>query len=99
MKLIETHKLDNKFISQYVIVVDINNCIHEIIIKKNSLDYGKLIDILINKKYSIDKMQAIINNYLLDSSNDLILKEFNEMQNYRKQCKIIAKEILQHYNL
>lgn len=99
MKLIETHKLDNKFISQYVIVVDINNRTHEIVIKKNSLEYGKLIDILINKKYSIDKMQAIINNYLLDSSDDLILKEFNEMQNYRKQCKIIAKEILQHYNL
>lgn len=99
MKLIETHKLDNRFISQYVIAVDINNCIHEIVIKKNSLDYGKLIDILINKKYPIDKMQAIINNYLLDSSDDLNLKEFTEMQNYRKQCKIIAKEILQHYNL
>lgn len=39
-------------------------------------------------------MQAIINNYLLDPTNPDTLAEFNEMQDFRKKAKSIAKEIL-----
>jgi hypothetical protein len=39
-------------------------------------------------------MQAIINNYLADPSDEGILQEFNDMQAWRKEAKIIAKEIL-----
>ena len=39
-------------------------------------------------------MQAIINNYLLDPSNQQSIEEFNQMQEWRKHAKELAKEIL-----
>jgi hypothetical protein len=39
-------------------------------------------------------MQAIINNYLLDSDNLNAIEEFNQMQDWRKFAKSYAKEIL-----
>jgi hypothetical protein len=45
-------------------------------------------------KYNNDKIQAIINNYLLDNSDENIIKEFNEMQEWRKISKQLAKDIL-----
>jgi len=39
-------------------------------------------------------MEAIINNYLADPSDEGILEEFNQMQTWRKEAKALAKEIL-----
>lgn len=63
----------------------------------SDLEYGRLVSILLKLNYPDDKMQAIINNYLLDAGDELVLQEFNEMQNYRKLCKIIAKQILNSF--
>ena len=41
-------------------------------------------------------MQSIINNYLLDPTDETIVKEFNEMQAWRKEAKEIAKEALEY---
>lgn len=60
----------------------------------NSFNYSGVVDILITHKYPNDKMQAVINNYLLDSTDSVALREFNEMQEWRKQAKELAKEIL-----
>ena len=43
-------------------------------------DYGGIIDALITFKYPNDKMQSIINNYLLDPNDEIVIQEFNEMQ-------------------
>ena len=58
-------------------------------------NYSGVVDALITYKYPIDKMQAVINNYLLDPTDPDILKDFNEMQQWRQQAKTIAKEALQ----
>lgn len=63
-------------------------------INASDLEYGRLVSILLKLNYSDDKMQAVINNYLLDADDELVLQEFNDMQDYRKRCKLIAKQIL-----
>lgn len=56
--------------------------------------YDDIVDTIISNVYPDSKMQAIINNYLLDPTNPDTLAEFNEMQDFRKKAKSIAKEIL-----
>lgn len=57
-------------------------------------DYAGVVDALVQYKYPIDKMQAVINNYLLDATDDYAIEEFNKMQAWRKEAKEIAKEAL-----
>lgn len=49
--------------------------------------YGNLVSREFRKRYSNDKCEAIINNYLDDPTNEKYVAEFREMQEYRKQCK------------
>ena len=46
-------------------------------------NYSGIVDTLVQYKYPIDKMQAVINNYLLDQTDPDTLKDFNEMQQWR----------------
>ena len=57
-------------------------------------DYAGVVDALVQYKYPIDKMQAVINNYLLDPEDAYAIDEFNKMQEWRKEAKEIAKEVL-----
>ena len=57
-------------------------------------DYSGIVDALVQHKYPIDKMQAVINNYLLDPEDAYAIDEFNKMQAWRKEAKEIAKEAL-----
>ena len=57
-------------------------------------NYSGVVDALISYKYPIDKMQAVINNYLLDPNDEYAIDEFNKMQAWRKEAKEIAKEAL-----
>ena len=57
-------------------------------------NYSGVVDALISYKYPIDKMQAVINNYLLDPEDAYAIDEFNKMQAWRKEAKEIAKEAL-----
>ena len=59
-------------------------------------DYSGVVDALISHKYPIDKMQAVINNYLLDPNDEYAISEFNAMQAWRKEAKEIAKEVLMY---
>ena len=47
-----------------------------------------------NKTYSQSDVEAIVNNYLDDSDNEEYQVEFKALQDYRKECKAKAKEIL-----
>lgn len=69
----------------------------EFTIDPNKFNYSGIVDSLVVSRYPNDKMQAIINNYLLDTTDELSLKEFNEMQEWRKQSKLIATDILNNY--
>ena len=57
-------------------------------------DYSGIVDALVSHKYPIDKMQAVINNYLLAPEDAYAIDEFNAMQAWRKEAKEIAKEAL-----
>lgn len=64
-------------------------------IESNTLDcYSVIIEKLIRDKYSVSQVEAIVNNYLSDTSNEEYLKEFNDMQEWRKEAKSIAKKII-----
>ena len=56
--------------------------------------YDGFVNSIISRKYPSDKMQAVINNYLLDPSNEEAIAEFNEMQEFRTYAKEAAKEAL-----
>jgi hypothetical protein len=84
---------------RYAVNIDIyyDNGIYEwerVEIPAGRFDYGGIIDALVTFKYPIDKMQAVINNYLLDPEDAYAVDEFNKMQAWRKEAKEIAKEAL-----
>lgn len=64
------------------------------LLKKNScLDkaYEEKVRILIRDKYDQDAVEAILNNYISDPSNEKYVEEFTTLQEYRAQCKAAAK--------
>ena len=56
---------------------------------------NELINKKIRERYSQDEVEAIINNYLDEPSNSQYLKEFQELQNYRKSVKNDIKRELE----
>lgn len=62
----------------------------------NKWEYGGIVDALITYKYPNEKMQAVINNYLLEPENEEFVTAFNEMQAWRKEAKEIAKQALDY---
>ena len=66
----------------------------QIRIEYDKWNYSGIVDALVQHKYPIDKMQAVINNYLLDPNDEYAISEFNAMQAWRKEAKEIAKEAL-----
>lgn len=66
----------------------------QIRVEYNKWNYSGIVDALISYKYPIDKMQATINNYLLDPNDEYAVSEFHKMQEWRKEAKEIAKEAL-----
>lgn len=58
-----------------------------------NITYSNIIDTIIRERYSASQVEAIVNNYLSDTTNKEYLKEFNDMQEWRKQAKSIAKKV------
>ena len=90
-----------KGVSTYFINIDIffNGNMYEyepIEVKYERWDYGGIIDALVTYKYPNDKMQSVINNYLLEPENEDYIIAFNEMQAWRKETKEIAKLALEY---
>lgn len=59
----------------------------------NDCNVPNIIDTIIRERYSASQVEAIVNNYLSDTTNKEYLKEFNDMQEWRKQAKSIAKKV------
>ena len=58
--------------------------------------YGELVEHFVRDPkygYNASKVESIINNYL-DEPNEKHTKEFQDLQAYRKECKLEAKRIL-----
>lgn len=58
-----------------------------------STNKGEIVNNIIRERYSASQVEAIVNNYLSDTTNEEYLKEFNDMQEWRKQAKSIAKKV------
>lgn len=53
-----------------------------------------IISAVIRAKYDQDEMEAIINNYLEDPTDEGALADIHEMQSWRCLAKLIATEAL-----
>lgn len=53
--------------------------------------YDEIVNELIREKYSADKVEAILSNYLNNPMDDKYKLEFNSFQAYRQECKTKAK--------
>lgn len=56
--------------------------------------YDSIVNAIVCDRYPADKMQAIINNHLLESESKEHQAEFAEMQAWRVKAKSVAKEVL-----
>lgn len=54
----------------------------------------RIIAAIITAAYPSDEMQAIINNHLLDPTDEEHEAEFNEMQQWRTHAKEIASQVM-----
>ena len=84
---------------RYAVNIDVAHTIDgweydRVIIPAGKWNYSGVVDALVQYKYPIDKMQAVINNYLLDPNDEYAIDEFNKMQAWRNEAKEIAKEAL-----
>lgn len=67
---------------------------HSITLPAGQYDRSTVISAIICQRFSNDEMQAIINNYLLDATDEEALQEFTVMQEYRKFAKQLADKFL-----
>lgn len=56
-------------------------------------DYDSEVNAIVIAKYPSDVMQSVINNYLLDPTDNKAKREFEEMQDWRKTAKEFASDI------
>lgn len=61
------------------------------------ISYGEAVDREFRKRYLQRDVEAIINNYLSDPNNAEYVREFNEMQAYREECKAYVKQMFAKY--
>ena len=57
-------------------------------------NYESIVNAIVSAEYPSDKMQAVVNNYLLDMEKGK--EEFEQMQNCRAKAKAIAKQLLEN---
>ena len=56
--------------------------------------YDSIVNAIVCDRYPADKMQAIINNHLLEGESKEHAAEFTEMQAWRVKAKSVAKEVV-----
>lgn len=60
--------------------------------------YANLVAAFVHGRYTDDDMQALVNNHLLDAGEEAEEAEWNAMQEWRKECKQLAKDVLERLN-
>lgn len=61
----------------------------------SQMNRSAIISAVIRAKYDQDEMEAIINNYLEDPTDEDALADIHEMQSWRNMAKLKAKEALE----
>lgn len=58
------------------------------------LERGKIIDAIITAAYPSDKMQAVVNNYLMNQKDSERKADFQQMQEWRALAKQVATDVM-----
>ena len=66
--------------------------------KYSNISYEELVSGMIREKYTQPNVEAILANYLNDTTNETYKNEFTEFQTYRELCKNKAKEFIEERN-
>ena len=61
-------------------------------------DRGNVINAIVTAMYPEDRMDAVINNYLMNMKDSERKAEFQEMQAWRAHAKEIATEVMEYEN-
>ena len=62
------------------------------------LTYDALVAALIRARYSDDRMASVINNRMAEPDDADIAAEWEQMQQWRREAKALAKQIIANYN-
>lgn len=54
-------------------------------------EYGQRVSYLIRRKYHQTDVEAILNNYMDDPTNEKYAAEFKNLQAFRAECKMQAR--------
>ena len=76
------------------VIVPDGMCSMENVDVSGTRTYDGIVNAIVCDHYPADKMQAIINNHLLESESKEHQAEFAEMQAWRVKAKSVAKEVL-----
>lgn len=76
------------------VIVPEGMCTMENVDVSGTRTYDGIVNAIVCDHYPADKMQAIINNHLLESESKEHQAEFAEMQAWRVKAKSVAKEVL-----
>ena len=76
------------------VIVPEGMCTMENVDVSGTRTYDGIVNAIVYDHYPADKMQAIINNHLLESESKEHQAEFAEMQAWRVKAKSVAKEVL-----
>lgn len=57
-------------------------------------DYGSLVSAIVRGRYSEDDVEAIVNNYLAAPDEGAHTADFQQLQQWRSEAKIRAREII-----
>lgn len=58
--------------------------------------YGELVSAMLKDRYGNDGIEAKTNNYLANQADMEAVHEYTELQRYRGQCKVWAREMLRY---
>lgn len=107
-KLIRVYKGESGAQFQYTIYYGSDTDFKSVLIPQGLWNKSVIINALIRSKYSQDQVEAIINNHFLNiaewldakfngSTDSFVDKEYDDFQNWRKQCKLLTDEALKLY--
>lgn len=76
------------------VIVQEGMCAMENVDVHGTRTYDGIVNAIVCDHYPADKMQAIINNHLLEGDSEEHEAEFAEMQAWRAKAKTIAREVV-----
>ena len=77
---------------------DVENGQRYVILPPGIPTRSQVINAVITEEYPLDKMEAVINNYLLDPTDEDAKAEMDAMQDFRKAAKKFADEVIEEIN-